>query len=100
MQLYASRIFDTASYFGGPASQAWGRSLTDEWNAKYPNHPVSYDTGGFLNNVLFKYPGWRAREGFGQPALGVVGLDACPPACAGTVSQGVPFDWPPGALNR
>lgn len=76
------------------------RSLTDEWNAKYPNHPVSYDTGGFLNNVLFKYPGWRAREGFGQPALGVVGLDACPPACAGTVSQGVPFDWPPGALNR
>mgnify|MGYP003341723897 CR=1 FL=1 len=42
------------------------RSLTDEWNAKYPNHPVSYDTGGFLNNVLFKYPGWRAREGFGH----------------------------------
>ena len=32
-----------------------------------------YDTGGFWNNMVAKYPGWRAREGFGQPALGVPG---------------------------
>lgn len=32
-----------------------------------------YDTGGILDNLVFKYPGWRAREGFGQPRLGVPG---------------------------
>lgn len=72
-----------------------GKSLTDEWNAKYPNHPVTFDPGGFFNNLFFKYPGWRAREGYGQPALGAVGIDSCPPACPGTVSQGVAFQWPP-----
>ena len=76
------------------------RSLTDEWNAKYPGRPVTYNPGGFVNNLLFKYPGWRAREGYGQPALGAVGIDPCPPACVGAESKGVPFDWPPGALNR
>jgi hypothetical protein len=23
---------------------------------------MNYDTGGTLNNLVFKYPGWRARE--------------------------------------
>jgi len=31
------------------------------------------DTGGILDNIVFKYPGWRAREGHSQPALGVPG---------------------------
>ena len=31
------------------------------------------DTGGGLRNIVLKYPGWRAREGFSQPALGVPG---------------------------
>ncbi len=70
------------------------RSLTEEWNAKYPGTPVTFDPGGFLNNVVLKYPGWRAREGYGQPALGAVGVDACPPACPGSASQGYPFKWP------
>lgn len=73
------------------------RSLTDEWNAKYPNHPVTYNPGGFFRNIILKYPGSRAREGAGQPALGAVGIDPCPPACPGEPSTGAAFDWPPGA---
>ena len=37
------------------------------------SHKLDYDTGGSLNNLVFKYPGWRAREGFSQPALGIPG---------------------------
>ena len=50
-----------------------GKSLRDEWVAKHPGRQITYDTGGLLDNVVFKYPGWRAREGYGQPALGVPG---------------------------
>lgn len=47
--------------------------LMAEWRAKNPGRRLDYDTGGSLNNLVFKYPGWRAREGFSQPALGVPG---------------------------
>ena len=57
------------------------RSLDDEWNAKHPDKPITFDPGGLIRNLVFKYPGWRAREGFGQPAQGLVGTDPCPPAC-------------------
>lgn len=50
-----------------------GPSLMAEWRAKHPGKTLEYDTGGTLNNLVFKYPGWRAREGFGQPRLGVPG---------------------------
>ena len=70
------------------------QSLNDEWNAKHPNQPITYDPGGLTANLLTKDPGWRAREGFGQPALGLVGADACPPACPGTVPQGYTPPWP------
>lgn len=51
-----------------------GRVLRDEWREKHPGKPeIAYDTGGLLDNIAFKYPGWRAREGHGQPALGVPG---------------------------
>ena len=70
------------------------RSLTEEWSAKHPDKPVSFDPGGFLNNIFLKYPGWRAREGYGQPALGAVGIDPCPPACPGTESQPYQPPWP------
>jgi YHS domain-containing protein len=69
------------------------RSLDDEWNAKHPGKPITFDPGGLIQNLIVKYPGWRAREGFGQPALGLVGTDPCPPACAGTVSQGYAPPW-------
>ena len=47
--------------------------LMKEWEAKHPGQKLEYDTGGVANNIVFKYPGWRAREGFSQPALGVPG---------------------------
>ena len=69
------------------------RSLTEEWNQKHPGKPVTFDPGGFVNNIILKYPGWRAREGYGQPALGAVGMDACPPACPGAESQPYQPGW-------
>ena len=50
-----------------------GPELMSEWRAKHPGQKLEYDPGGSLNNLVFKYPGWRAREGFSQPALGVPG---------------------------
>ncbi|MFN0163186.1 MAG: YHS domain-containing (seleno)protein [Burkholderiales bacterium] len=70
------------------------KSLMDEWNAKNPGKPITYDPGGVFSNIVFEYPGWRAREGIGQPALGLVGTDPCPPACVGTTSQGFMPPWP------
>jgi YHS domain-containing protein len=55
---------------------AWyktGPELMAEWKAKHPGRTLSYDTGGAMENLVFKYPGWRAREGFGQDRLGVPG---------------------------
>ena len=48
-----------------------GAQVKAMWEAKNPGKswPV-YDTGGMLNNLVFKLPGWRAAEGFGQAALG------------------------------
>jgi YHS domain-containing protein len=50
-----------------------GRELMAEWKARHPGRTLEYDPGGFMNNMVLKYPGWRAREGFGQPRLGVPG---------------------------
>jgi hypothetical protein len=48
-----------------------GAQIRAQWEAQnqgraYPN----YDPGGMVNNLFLKRPGWRAAEGFGQPALG------------------------------
>jgi YHS domain-containing protein len=69
------------------------KELMAQWDAQYPDKPIKYDPGGVVRNLVFKYPGWRAREGFGQPALGVVGLDPCPPACPGTEPIGYDPGW-------
>jgi YHS domain-containing protein len=50
-----------------------GRELMGRWREQHPGQELNYDTGGMLDNLVFKYPGWRAREGFSQPALGVPG---------------------------
>jgi Uncharacterized conserved protein len=50
-----------------------GKTLMTRWHEKHPGQSLEYDTGGSLNNLVFKYPGWRAREGFGQERLGVPG---------------------------
>jgi YHS domain-containing protein len=50
-----------------------GRELMARWRERHPGKAIEYDTGGVFTNVVLKYPGWRAREGFSQPALGVPG---------------------------
>jgi YHS domain-containing protein len=47
--------------------------LMKEWEARHPGRKLVYDTGGIVSNMITKYPGWRAREGFSQEALGVPG---------------------------
>jgi YHS domain-containing protein len=66
-----------------------GADIRKEFAVKYPGKEMpKFDVGGMMSNLFFKSPGWRAREGFGgQPVVGFVGEDACPPACAGTESQ-------------
>ena len=56
-----------------------GRVLMAEWKQKHPGREIDYDTGGFWSNMVLKYPGWRAREGFSQDALGVPGEWDDPP---------------------
>jgi YHS domain-containing protein len=48
-----------------------GAQIKAEWQAKNPGQTwPSYDPGGMVKNLFLKKPGWRAAEGFGQPALG------------------------------
>lgn len=48
-----------------------GAQIKAEWQARNPGKtPSSYDPGGMVTNLFLKQPGWRAAEGFGQPALG------------------------------
>lgn len=48
-----------------------GAQIRAQWQALHPGQTwPAYDPGGMLNNLFFKLPGWRAAEGFGQPALG------------------------------
>ena len=48
-----------------------GAQIRAQWEALHPGQAwPAYDPGGMLNNLFFKLPGWRAAEGFGQPALG------------------------------
>jgi YHS domain-containing protein len=48
-----------------------GAQIKAEWEAKNPGKAwPSYDPGGMVKNLFLKQPGWRAAEGFGQPALG------------------------------
>jgi hypothetical protein len=48
-----------------------GPQIRAQWLAQNPGKAwPGYDPGGMLVNLLLKPPGWRAAEGFGQPALG------------------------------
>lgn len=48
-----------------------GKQIVEDWKQKDPNMKwPEYDTGGMMNNLFSKPPGWRAAEGFSQPALG------------------------------
>ena len=69
----------------------WYKNTGDilaDFAKKHPDRSwPKYDPGGMFQNLFVKQPGWRAREGFGQPVVGLVGEDPCPPACPGEVSQ-------------
>ncbi len=47
-----------------------GTELHAEYERRNPGKKLSFDTGGMVTNLFLKPPGWRAAEGFGQPALG------------------------------
>lgn len=47
-----------------------GAGLHAEYERRNPGKKLSYDPGGMVTNLFLKRPGWRAAEGFGQPALG------------------------------
>ncbi len=47
------------------------KDIRDEYDKKYGGKPwPSYDVGSMFSNLFTKLPGWRAAEGFSQPALG------------------------------
>lgn len=48
-----------------------GPQIRAQWEAKNPGQVwPPFDPGGMVKNLFLKPPGWRAAEGFGQPALG------------------------------
>ena len=60
-----------AAYINKVPHYLTGAQIRAQWEAKNPGQAFpSYDTGGMVNNLFLKSPGWRAAEGFGQPALG------------------------------
>jgi YHS domain-containing protein len=61
LSAYASKV---PHYKTGPQIRA-------EWEKQNPGKSwPSYNPGGMVQNLFLKQPGWRAAEGFGQPALG------------------------------
>ena len=48
-----------------------GAQIRARWQSLHPGQTwPAYYPGGMLPNLFLKPPGWRAAEGFGQPALG------------------------------
>lgn len=48
-----------------------GPQIRAQWEARNPGKTwPAYNPGGMVQNLFLKLPGWRAAEGFGQPALG------------------------------
>ena len=48
-----------------------GAQIKAEFEAKNPGKPwPQFDVGSMVQNLFIKPTGWRAAEGFGQPALG------------------------------
>ncbi len=66
-----------------------GADIRKEYEAKHAGKAwPQYNVGGMMTNLFVKSPGWRAREGYGgQPVVGLVGEDVCPPACVGQASK-------------
>ena len=65
------RAASLAAYANKVPYYKTGAQIRAEWQARHPGgrYP-DYDPGGMATNLFLKPPGWRAAEGFGQPALG------------------------------
>lgn len=83
------RLQTLARYWNKVPWYKTGADIRREFTAKYPGREYpNFDVGGMFSNLFLKRPGWRAREGFGgQPVVGFVGMDPCPPACSGAPSE-------------
>ena len=65
------RAQSLAAYANKVPHYLTGAQIRTQWLARHPSQAwPAYDPGGMLNNLFVKPPGWRAAEGFGQPALG------------------------------
>jgi hypothetical protein len=65
------RAASLAGYIDKVPYYKTGAQIRVEWLAKNPGQTFpAYDPGGMFVNLFVKPPGWRAAEGFGQPALG------------------------------
>ncbi len=59
------------AYAAKVAHYQTGAQIRAQWQAKNAGSTwPTYDPGGMWTNLFRKPPGWRAAEGFGQPALG------------------------------
>jgi hypothetical protein len=65
------RAASLAAYANKVPYYKTGAQIRAEWQALHPGgrYP-EYDPGGMVTNLFLKPPGWRAAEGYGQPALG------------------------------
>jgi hypothetical protein len=65
------RVQSLRAYVDKVAHYQTGAQIRAEWERRNPGRSwPSYDPGGMVTNLFIKQPGWRAAEGFGQPALG------------------------------
>lgn len=65
------RAASLAAYASKVPHYKTGAQIRAEWEARNPGRTwPAYDPGGMVTNLFLKPPGWRAAEGFGQPALG------------------------------
>jgi YHS domain-containing protein len=65
------RSASLAAYANKVPHYKTGALIKAEWEKQNPGKSwPSYDPGGMVQNLVLKQPGWRAAEGFGQPALG------------------------------
>lgn len=65
------RAASLAAYLDKVPHYQTGAQIRAAWEAKHPGQSFpDYDPGGMVSNLFLKPPGWRAAEGFGQPALG------------------------------
>jgi len=74
--------------------------LRAEWMKRNPGQKIEFDTGSSLDNFIFKYPGWRAREGYSQPRVGFAGEDGAPPGTTPPSTQGYRAPLPQSPLTK